>query len=70
MQSGHTQECLAIHVGHRINRSQVIEVLAEAFESSSLNCRSSNTRMHPPPQRLRCAPGMFNSLEVKVLYPT
>jgi len=26
--------------------------------------------MRPPPQRLRCAPGMFNSLEVKVLYPT
>ncbi len=30
----------------------------------------SRTRMRPPPQRLRCAPGMFNSLEVKVLYPT
>jgi hypothetical protein len=24
----------------------------------------------PPRQRLSCAPGMFNSLEVKVLYPT
>ena len=25
---------------------------------------------HPPRQRLSCAPGMFNSLEVQVLYPT
>jgi len=25
---------------------------------------------HPPRQRLRCVPGMFNSLEVQVLYPT
>jgi hypothetical protein len=24
----------------------------------------------PPRQRLRCAPGMFNRLEVRVLYPT
>jgi hypothetical protein len=24
----------------------------------------------PPRQRLRCVPGMFNSLEVQVLYPT
>ena len=24
----------------------------------------------PPRQRLRCAPGMFNRLEVQVLYPT
>jgi hypothetical protein len=24
----------------------------------------------PPRQRLRCAPGMFNRLEVPVLYPT
>jgi hypothetical protein len=25
---------------------------------------------HPPRQRLSCAPGMFNRLEVRVLYPT
>ncbi len=25
---------------------------------------------HPPRQRLSCAPGMFNRLEVQVLYPT
>jgi hypothetical protein len=24
----------------------------------------------PPRQRLSCVPGMFNSLEVQVLYPT
>jgi hypothetical protein len=24
----------------------------------------------PPRQRLRCVPGMFNRLEVQVLYPT
>jgi hypothetical protein len=28
------------------------------------------TRQRPPRQRLRCVPGMFNSLEVQVLYPT
>jgi hypothetical protein len=27
-------------------------------------------QQHPSRQRLSCAPGMFSSLEVKVLYPT
>jgi hypothetical protein len=47
---------------------------------AEVNYRPSFTPTPPPPaqphakasaaQRLRCAPGMFNSLEVQVLYPT
>ena len=46
---------------HQLNTSKR-ELLPLAHKNSCAK--------RPPRQRLRCAPGMFNSLEVQVLYPT
>jgi len=46
----YTRECLAIHVGRRINSNQVIDVLADAMIEHGIPGHNSGTKISPPPE--------------------
>jgi hypothetical protein len=56
---------------NRLNAIGLAEKGESGFRTSSLPMIFGVSHaQRPPRQRLRCVPGMFNSLEVQVLYPT
>jgi hypothetical protein len=65
---------MGIELDLTCNRLGAIELLEETgFRLGmlwQLMISAVSHAQHPPRQRLSCAPGMFNSLEVQVLYPT